>query len=250
MSRIHIRRRLNLRAVLVLAAVGLLSALGYYLLSGYQEDRVLRSGLTQARKFRDDKQPGLALRHLNQYLEMRPDDAVALEMRAEILSELARTSGDLFAATKAYERFLKQDPNGPGSRKAKHRLCELYILMSDGLKASQTAKLLPEQTLRSLRYQSAEVIASELVKDTKTEEVETAPLYRLLAMAQEGQAGAGNDRAMNEAIANYEKALDLDPGDVLSAERLARIFKDRRKDSARAEGVLDKLLAARPSRAP
>ena len=60
--------------------------------------------------------------------------------------------------------------------------------MSDGLKASQRAKLLPEQTLRSLRYQSAEVIANELVKNTKTEEVETAPLYRLLAMAQEGQA--------------------------------------------------------------
>ena len=56
---------------------------------------------------------------------------------------------------------------------------------------------------------------------------------------------------MNKAIANYEKALDLDPGDVLSAERLARIFKDRRKDSARAEGVLDKLLAGRtPSRSP
>ena len=98
---------------------------------------------------------------------------------------------------------------------------------------------MPEEALRSLRYQAAEVIAGELVNDTKTEGVEKAPLYRLLAMAQEGQAGAGNDRAKNEAIANYEKALDLDPGDVLSAERLARIFRDSRKDPARAEGVLD-----------
>ena len=250
MSKTHTRRRLNLRAVLALAAVGLLSILGFYVLGGYQEDRVLRSGLTQARRFRGDKQPGLALRHVDQYLELRPDDPVALEMRAELLSELARTSGDLSAAIKAYERLLKQDPDGPGSRKAKRRLCELYILMSDGLKASQNAKLLPEETLRSLRYQAAEVIAGELVNDTKTEEVEKAPLYRLLAMAQEGQAGAGNDRAKNEAIANYEKALDLDPGDVLSAERLARIFKDRRKDPARAEGVLDKLLAARPESVP
>ena len=133
MSKTHIRRRLNLRAVLALAAVGLLSILGFYVLGGYQEDRVLRSGLTQARRFRGDKQPGLALRHVDQYLELRPDDPVALEMRAELLSELARTSGDLSAAIKAYERLLKRDPNGPGSRKAKHRLCELYILMSDGL---------------------------------------------------------------------------------------------------------------------
>ena len=85
MSAPKIRYHLNMRAALILAAIGLTTALGLYVLWGYQEERILKIALEQVKEFQeaaekaDDRDQrsrnnDLALRHLRQFLDARPDD--------------------------------------------------------------------------------------------------------------------------------------------------------------------------------
>src|SRR5260370_19869083 len=68
-------------------------------------------------------------------------------------------------------------------------------------------------------------------------------------MEREGNAAAGDEQAQGEAGREYQRALELAAGDVVSDERLASLYISRLKQPDQAELVLDKLLKARPDSA-
>ena len=92
------------------------------------------------------------------------------------------------------------------------------------------------------RYRYANKLAEQRIKLGSDD----AEAHRLLAMTLERLSLAGDATAGAQAIAEYQKALRRDPGDVTSAERLATLRKDQRKDLAGADQILDNLVRARP----
>src|SRR4051794_13649590 len=145
----RIRYHLNVRAALSLTVLGLIGALVLYFLKGYQEDRILRMAIAQVRGFhtaaaeeqdptRRARDKDLALRHVSQYVSIRPSDPEGLEIQAELLAE---AGGDLSFAISIYERLIRAlselknvqaglDPEGHRARAARLRLAELDIQYS------------------------------------------------------------------------------------------------------------------------
>ena len=127
-SALKIRYHLNVRAALILTAIGLTTALGLYVLWGYQEKRILQIALEQVkavpegrgskRTKRDDQDQksrnnDLALRHLMQYLDARPDDPEGLDIEAKLLLE----ARDPLGAASVYEHLIRVE----GARAAQAR---------------------------------------------------------------------------------------------------------------------------------
>jgi tetratricopeptide (TPR) repeat protein len=261
------RYHLNVRAALVLTGIGLVAALGLRLLWGYQEDRILRNGLGQAKAFRDaareEKDPQqrsrsyeLALRHLNQYLAYRADDPEALEIQAQLVAGGAKNADDLYVSAQIYEHLLRVAPDGRRAQDARRRLAELYISYSDLYRSSPNARLYPEETGKNLRYYAAELRTDQLLDPRARPRVDDAEAHRLRGMALEGQIFAGQTirnvagkpsiDLLQGAIEEYEAALKRDPGDLVAAQHLAGLFQQSRKDTAAALRVLDGLVKARP----
>src|SRR5262249_9248487 len=152
-----IRYHFNVRAALILAAAGLATALGSYALWRFQEERVLPIALEQVKAFQEssakatDLDPkahnnDLALRHLIQYLDFRPNNPEALNLEAELLTPvtapdgaataysqfrqaLARDPsylGTLRGAASVYEHLLRVEPVGLRAQNARRRLAAMY----------------------------------------------------------------------------------------------------------------------------
>jgi predicted Zn-dependent protease len=264
------RHQLNVRAVLYLTAASVVLALGLFLLWEFQETRVLASGLEQAKGFRkkgeeektreaQERNYALALRHLNQYLEARPDNPEALEIEAQLLMD----RGDR-GAVAAYEHLLRVDPNPGGARaqNARRKLASLYILLSN-MDRRKIAGLMPEEVSKHLRFHAAELLADQLIAYNAkgNPPIDDPESHQLRAMALECQLnsdrpdrttrevevvveGKKQTRTMNlaaEAIAEYRKALALKPEDLKAALGLASLYQSL-KDPDAARKVLDDLL--------
>ena len=127
MSAPKIRYHLNVRAALILAAIGLTAALGLYVLWGYQEKRILQIALEQVKAFQEDRRTkrmikdqkshnnDLALRHLTQYLDARPDDPEGLEIEAKLRLE----AKDLLGAASVYEHLIRVEEEPESARPSK-----------------------------------------------------------------------------------------------------------------------------------
>jgi tetratricopeptide (TPR) repeat protein len=259
----RVRHVLNVRGLITFLVLCAVVGLGGYALWRFQEKKVLAEGFETVKKFqklaREEKDPGLrgqnrdlALRHLVQYLQYRPDDTEALELEAHLLLE----SGDILAAASVYEHLLRFQESGPKAQDARRKLAEIYIIYSDQYRNSQMAKDQPEYIARELRYHAAELRAQQLVYEAKPP-ADDADAHRLLAMALEGQVTSGQrTREINgvqkvvdladDAIKEYEIAFKKNPADPLTAERLANLYLKNKKSTADAERVLDGLLAAAP----
>ena len=70
--------------------------------------------------------------------------------------------------------------------------------------------------------------------------------HRLLAEALEGVGRVGDSDALAQAVAEYEAAEAIEPGDVQAAGRLAALCRDRFDDRPRALAVLDALIRHNP----
>jgi predicted Zn-dependent protease len=271
-SAARIRHHLNIRAVLYLTAVSLAAALGLYFLWESQETRVLASGLRQVKAFQrtgakqktregQERNYALALRHLNQYLEARPDDPEGLEIEAELLMD----RGDRGAVT-AYEHLLRVDPEPAGvrARRARRRLAFLYIFLSD-LDRWKYAGRMPEELGKHLRYHAAELLIDHWIAENARAKppIDDSESHRLRAMALVRQlnpdrpdrttravevivADKKRTRTLNlaeEAVAEYRKALALDPVNLKAAGGLANLYQSIKVPDAARE-VLDDLLEA------
>ena len=237
--------RINGRAAVVVGMLTGIGILGLVALSGYQDRREAGKALATVRRLQKSGAADLALRHLNQRLSIRPNDARALALRSEILFEAAQAPGQVLGAIKAHESFIRTAPDAPGSQDARRRLVRLYLKYGDAHRHGASSQFDVEVAVLESRYRAAEIVARQLI-DRGARDSESR---RLLAMALDGLAVPGDRKALNDAVKEYRNVLTLDPSDVEAAERLATLYLDRLQDAPRAERVLDGLLAAQPKKA-
>jgi tetratricopeptide (TPR) repeat protein len=235
-------RRVNPRAAIVLIV---LVAAGAALVVGLGEYRRARFGrvvIAQARHLDRQGQTGLAVQHLAQYLESNPDDLDALELEASLLAKSATTFNRVEEAIRALDQLLRRDPDGPGRQETRRKLAGLYVRHADFVRDSEIFRVAPEVAGKGLRYGVAAQIAEQLV----ARGADDPEALRIWAMASEGLAAPGDKAALDKAIELYERVLKADPGDVTAAGRLARLYRDRRGDTARADEIMERLVGARP----
>ncbi|CAN5907031.1 hypothetical protein BH23PLA1_BH23PLA1_18340 [soil metagenome] len=234
--------RLNRGALLASIGAIALLILGIFILSGVRGDQVRKGVLAQVQVLEEEGRLDLALRHLDRYLANHPDDIPILEVQARLLTEIAGTPDRIWAAVEANERLLRLDPDRPTRQENRKWLVELYLRLSEGFRSSDIAEVMPELTTSNQRYRAASVIARDRIQ-RGADDLESR---RLLAMTLEGLARAGNQRVLEEAIDIYGEALKQDPGDVVSAERLARLYLEQKSDPERARRIMEDLLAEVP----
>lgn len=218
--------RLNVRAVVLLAACVLIALAVPFVLSALRGNATL---LDQARALAKADKPDLALRYVNQYLDQSPDDPRALNLKAGLLADSAYAPEHIQEAIRACELASRRDPDSSRSE-TRRRLVKLHLQLGDG-----SPDLVP--------YRAVEELARTLVEQAPGD----AEALRLLARVEAALAAKeGDAKALDDAIANFEKAGQLDPKDVDGAERLALLYRDRANRPDKAARVLDQLIAADP----
>ncbi|MGE3822292.1 MAG: tetratricopeptide repeat protein, partial [Isosphaeraceae bacterium] len=237
--------RVNVSAVAVVIALALVVGPGLYALNLFQARRISQEALASAARLRDAGEPDLAVRNLDQHLARNPGDVDALGMKSEILASVALRSGNpglYIDAARVHEQFLRVAPNDPASQDVRRRLIELYVKYGDALKAMASTEFANLLATLDSRYRAAEMVARQHISRGATD----PGARRLLAMALDGLAVPGNPKAQSDAVEEYRRVLSMDPGDIEAAERLAKLYLERLKDTPRAELVLNDLLRANP----
>ena len=287
MSAPKIRYHLNMRAALILVAVGLTAALGLYVLWGYQEKRILQIALKQVKAYQEaadkaektndqdqkSRNNDLALRHLTQYLDARPNDPEGLDIKAELLFE----TKDLVGAALVYEHLIRaegapepraagrevppgreREPVSSRVQTARRRLAEIYIAISDFRRNSLLARLETVKVNNSLRYNAAELHAKNLLElDEKAPAQpfsEDAKAHLLYAVALEGQIVPGQTSrervafvavrgekgnegwevsVADGAILEYENALELNALKLMDKKALECMDEKARNEQMR-----------------
>jgi tetratricopeptide (TPR) repeat protein len=232
----------NFKALAVLVALLGAGTLVVYLVKVGQERRMSREALETARRLRDAGEVDLAVRHLNQHLAIQPADVNALGLKGEILAGSAQSPGQIMEAARVHEQFLRASPNDPGSQDVRRRLVNLYVRYGDLLKVLAVTQVASELITLESRYRAAESFARQLIDRGAND----PGAHRLLAESLDGLAVPGDPAAIDAAVQMYRKVLEMDPADVVAAERLARLYLGRLKDPIRAERVFDDLLRVRP----
>ena len=228
-------RHLNWPAALALTALAVVGAAGFVGLWTYQNSHIGRAVLAQAHRLDEKGQTERAVEHLDQYLVDNPDDLAALELRASLLARSAGSLDQIEQATHALDLLVRRDPDAPGRDATRRKLAELHVRHGDGLRRTSFFRTAPELAAHGLRYGTAALIARQLI----AKGAKDADAYRILAMSLEGLAGPADKENIAEAIKNYVQVLKVDPGDVVSAERLARLYKDRQGDLGLADKVME-----------
>ncbi|CAN5643520.1 hypothetical protein BH23PLA1_BH23PLA1_24630 [soil metagenome] len=224
-------RRLNPRALILIVlalVVGVPAILGARAL---QDSRRRAGLLREARERFEDGRFDYALKFVNEYLRLRPNDPEALDFRGQLLAETARDFSHVEQATQVIEQVLRLDPDGPDRQETRRRLIRLYLEMERFVHPD----VIP--------YQIAERVADELIERAGAEGPEPED-HRLLGRVYEGQArrveGAAANPLLRNAIAEYRNALQRQPSDVEGAERLADLY--RRLDEPEAADQVLRLL--------
>jgi tetratricopeptide (TPR) repeat protein len=211
-------RRLDLRKVLLLTVLVLAIISGFLGLKIYRQHQSRSAFLEEARRRIPRKQTHLALGYLSRYLELNPDDLDALDLKARLLAEGARTETQALEAIQVHNQVLGRDPSRQETRR---RLVKLTLKVRG-------------------RARAAESLARELIARGSDD----AEAHRLLAHALELIAGDGDARALAEAVREHQNAELREPGDIEGAERLAILHAERFNDPAKALQVLDQLVRA------
>jgi tetratricopeptide (TPR) repeat protein len=211
-------RRLNVRTALLVAVLVLVVVPGLLVLKSYGDRKGQGMLLAEARRRIERKQPHLALGYLSRYLELNPDDLDALDLKAELLAEGVQSEAQALDAIAVHNQVLSRDP---GRQKTRRRLIELTLAVRGQARA-------------------AEALARGLIQ----RDAGDAKAHRLLAHALERIAADGDARALAEAVRAHQRALQIEPGDIEGAERLAFLAAERFNDPGKALQVLDQLVQA------
>ena len=196
--------RVNRKALVLVGVVGISIVPALLGIKTLQEQSGRSNLLREAKKQRDvAKRPDLALGYFNRYLELAPDDVEALDQRAVLLSDSARDLASLGPAIQAHVILLSKSKSGPDQGPARKRLAELQ--------------------LRAYQFRAAE----ETIRDYLQFREDDPEGHRLLARSLEGSGRLGDLKALEGAVAEYEVAENLQPGDVATAERLAVLYLDK-----------------------
>ncbi len=240
-------QRLNMKAfgVFTLVIIVLLSVLvGLYL------TRPARLQEVAANQIRDLVASGrveTALKHLFSYVALYPDDLEMLRLQADLIGERATSIEELRMAILLHQRLLRIDDERSVEEldPIQLRLANLMIRYSDLYRSGIGLTGLPELATPGELYQAAERVARQVVERRDQD----PDAWRTLGMALEGLMTFSNldeSEELAEAIESYQKALELDPGDLVAGERLSLLLRDRLDDPDHASEVIDRLVEARP----
>ena len=254
-----IQRRINPRAVLGLGILLLAIIGGIVAFSAARSSRADAGLLVEAREQLKIKKADTALNYLAAYLERRPNDLEALDLRAGILADVAHDAGQVLDAASAYDLIIRRAPDDPKSQDRRAKLVELYV---------RTEQFMNK---RDIRYRTAEAVArGYFAAEAKQPRSATAvpsrdaKVHRLLGQILIGEAILGDLKAItgrsvagsaaeSGALDELRAAQKLEPADVTGAELLARILVDPKLSpnlktgAVEARKVLDQLLQAEKS---
>ncbi|WP_435015510.1 tetratricopeptide repeat protein [Tundrisphaera sp. TA3] len=237
------RTRVNIRGLIIVGGILLAGLLAIVPIRILQERRLRQSAMEQATASIKRGDNALSSRLLENYLRSWPTDVEALNLQGDLLAKTARSLPQYLGAAAVNDQLLRLDPSGPHAKDARRRIVEMYVEHGNLVLRSAAAYGTKDTQAQELRFRAAETLARAMVKDDPKD----ADAHRLLAMALDGEASAGDDKALPEAIAEYEKALAIDPANTASALLLAGIYADKTKDPAAADRVMDALLKANPN---
>ena len=170
----------------------------------------------------DEGRPDAALRYINNYLANNPSSLEALELKGQILGQIARDGPGIEEAIRVQTQILAIDPS---IKEARKRQVELFLKVN--------------------QFRAAQVAAEAYLKQS-----DDAEAHRLMGQALEGVGYLGDTAALDRAIEEYETAEKMKPGDVRGALRLALLYRSKGKDPKRALQVMDSLLKYNPKSAP
>ena len=236
------QRRLNRKALACLAVAALLVGVTYLAFWQVRLNRIRSQVMAGAIEQEKRGQIDLAIRNLSNYLAQNPEEVAPLELLARIMADSARSLDEAMAAAQTNDHLIRLDPDGPGRQETRRRTVDLYVRCGDAYRISAIVKMVPEAAAHDLRYRAAEGIARELLRRGGDGPKD----HGLLGMALEGLAVPGNPEALRESIREYEIAMKGDPGDPITAERLARLYRERMNDPDQGERALDGLVRASP----
>ena len=194
--------------LVVLALAGLLVGV-----HSVQADRIPAALRRQAERNAEAGKTDAAIHYLRQYLEFVPDDIESQVRLVELLRKRNPTPRGQAELIFLYDRILRLDPQRHSVRRDALATC-----------------------LRSSRFSDAVTHAEILLKAFPNE----AGLWQQLGAAQ----AALNQLA--DARASYERAVRLEPQEILGYQRLAQLVWRNIGDAAGARDVLTRMVQAVP----
>lgn len=232
-------RRFNLRGAIFLLVALLLIVPAAFAVKYVTARKSRSSYLAEARKALDEGRPEMASTWVTNYLRNDPDNLEALELQAKILADAARDYRGLEEAVRVHTKILSLDPKRMEVRK---RLVELNLRGG-----AQLARAAQGSAAEYMRLRGKDADADD---------------HRLMARSLEAVGRLGDSKALDgydassgktdpvNAIAEYEKAESLKPGDIFGGFGLAELYLARGREPGRAVEVMDKMLAANPKSVP
>ncbi len=224
-------RRVNFKGIAILGGVILLLLLSYFPARMLADRGVRRTALDQARANAAAGDEDLAIRQLRTYLATSPDDVEALEIQARLLARTARTGDQIREAMNVNDQLVRLDPAGEGRQETRRELVRLYILYGKSYRQmveSSPGAQAGDEVMEG-RFRAALTIARQVVE----KEPADVRSHRLLASALEAMVDSGEAKFLAEAVDEYARAVQLDPKDAVSAERLANLYQERKADLVR-----------------
>jgi predicted Zn-dependent protease len=225
--------RINPRALTILGGV-LLVVMGVGVTAWFMQVSSGKAALlAEAKKLSAENKDDRALAFLKEYLNRRPGDLDALDLRAEILARSARSTDQYQAAIRALETILRVDSNSQSERVQNNRRRLINACL----------EVAPQVNSIDRKLSVAEFNAQELVKATHS-----AADMRLYAKTLEliQFLGKTDVKQLDQAADLYENARKLDPGNVAADEQLARLYA-RMKQPQKADAVIESLLKTTPT---
>ena len=239
-------RTLNLKGLIILGVILVVAVASFFPIKAMSDRATRRSALAQAEASEKAGNIDLAMQNMARYTAAWPDDLPGLKFQARLLAQNPQSIPQLLNAANANERVLRLDPNAPDSQDVRRRIAKLYIQYSDARRRYAEINKEYGSETSDLRYRAAINAARQVIEKGGN----TAEDHQLLAMGLEGMVSPGDPKVLDEAIAEYRKAIELDPADTVAPERLATLQMNEKKDPAAAEATLDVLLKANPKSVP
>jgi tetratricopeptide (TPR) repeat protein len=199
----------------LLLVVGLMTGV-LFGVHAVQADRIPEALRHQAERAQEADKLDRAIHYYRQYLEFEPDDVDTQVKLAELMRKRNPGARGQAEVIFLYEKILRADPGRDAVRREALAAC-----------------------LRLGRYSDAVTHAEALLKNFPSE----PGLWQQLGAAQ-----AGLNR-LAEAKTSYEKAVTLEPGELLGYQRLAQLVWRNMHDAASARDVLDRMVKALPQHA-
>ncbi|MFO0907022.1 MAG: tetratricopeptide repeat protein [Isosphaeraceae bacterium] len=232
-------RRLNFKALVILLGVIVAALPGVIGIRLVQQSRAGASFLAQGRDWFEKKQYDRAVNYLNNYLALFPEDPKALDLKAQSLAKLARTPDQVEEAIQAHNRLLGAIPKLPEAEQGAKRYETRRRLIELSLKVPNRGQA------PSVLAQANELIDKDLRVVNKVDS--DAGAYRLRAQAHEELSDYTQDPAekraqLEAALKDYDRAEQIEPGDVDGARQLAGLYFDRLADPDKALELVNRVV--------